>query len=209
MGIISLKQDTMKFAIVAVVVAVFSSQALAQNAFFENVKIADLQKVDPDLLAEGAGLYHRLNELGKAIPDKTKAEVSELWDTAKPLGISLVNRILSNPKLPELVSRTGDWAKKTLPIWLAKANGYAKSRGKRSAQFFYQQQQQNYIDPQIISESEGLLLNTVARTNELIDSLPKMSETGREMAQLWDIAYPQLQSLLAKAGSWANQVPTP
>merc|ERR1712242_312693 len=78
------------------------------------------------------------------------------------------------------------------------------------AAFYSQAFGQNMpIDPAILAGSQDLLLQTVTRTNELIDNLPDMRETGRQMAELWDIAYPQLRSLLAKAGAWANQVPTP
>merc|ERR1711879_827943 len=65
------------------------------------------------------------------------------------------------------------------------------------------------IDPVLLAGSQDLLLQTVSRTNELIDNLPDMRETGRQFAELWGIAFPQLKSLLGKAGAWANQLPTP
>merc|ERR1711881_200131 len=81
----------------------------------------------------------------------------------------------------------------------------------------YQQQQPNfdfsqflqYLDPALLAESQGLVLKTVGRTNELIDGLPPMTETAAQMAALWDIAYPQLSGLLAKAGKWADKVAVP
>merc|ERR1712038_2027037 len=43
----------------------------------------------------------------------------------------------------------------------------------------------------------------------MIDNLPGMSETAGQMAELWGIAFPQLETLLSKSGAWANQVATP
>ncbi len=65
------------------------------------------------------------------------------------------------------------------------------------------------MDPQLLAESSDLVLKTVRRTQELIDNLPPMPETAAQMAQLWEIAYPQLATLLAKSGAWADQVPVP
>merc|ERR1712223_1716904 len=65
------------------------------------------------------------------------------------------------------------------------------------------------LDPAILAESTDVLLKTIQRTDELIDNLPRMDETARQMSDLWAIAYPQLKALLSKAGAWANQVPTP
>ena len=65
------------------------------------------------------------------------------------------------------------------------------------------------MDPAILTESTDVLLNTIDRTNELIDNLPRMDETARQMSELWAIAYPQLKTLLSKAGAWANQVAVP
>ena len=65
------------------------------------------------------------------------------------------------------------------------------------------------MDPAILTESTDVLLKTIQRTDELIDNLPRMDETARQMSDLWAIAYPQLKALLSKAGAWANQVPVP
>ena len=65
------------------------------------------------------------------------------------------------------------------------------------------------MDPAILTESTDVLLNTIERTNEMIDNLPRMDETARQMSDLWAIAYPQLKTLLSKAGAWANQIPVP
>merc|ERR1711994_442617 len=58
------------------------------------------------------------------------------------------------------------------------------------------------VDPQLAVEGQDLLLKTVRRTQDLIDGLPPMSETAVQMADLWAIAYPQLKTLLEKAGKW-------
>ena len=65
------------------------------------------------------------------------------------------------------------------------------------------------LDPAILTESTDVLLKTIDRTNELIDNLPRMDETARQMSDLWAIAYPQLKTLLSKASAWANQSPVP
>ena len=65
------------------------------------------------------------------------------------------------------------------------------------------------MDPALLAEAQALLMQTVQRTNQLIDGLPPMSETAQQMADLWAIAFPQLKSLLEKAGAWADQVPVP
>ena len=72
-----------------------------------------------------------------------------------------------------------------------------------SAQFL------QYLDPALLPEGQALLLKTVQRTNELINGLPPMRETAAQMAELWGIAFPQLETLLSKSGAWANQVATP
>merc|ERR1719510_2620952 len=56
------------------------------------------------------------------------------------------------------------------------------------------------IDPAIVIEAQNLLLKTIQRTEELIDNMPSTAETARQMADLWGIAYPQLRTLLSKAG---------
>merc|ERR1711881_141503 len=66
-----------------------------------------------------------------------------------------------------------------------------------------------YLDPALLAEGQGLLTTTVGRTNQLIDGLPPMTETARQMADLWAIAYPQLSGLLTKAGKWADKVAVP
>ena len=65
------------------------------------------------------------------------------------------------------------------------------------------------MDPAIGVEAQNLLLKTIQRTDELIDNMPSNAEFGRQMSELWGIAYPQLRTLLQKAGAWANQIPTP
>ena len=65
------------------------------------------------------------------------------------------------------------------------------------------------LDPAILAGSTDITLKTIQRTDELIENLPRMDETSRQMSELWAIPYPQLKTLLSKAGAWANQVPTP
>merc|ERR1711881_83548 len=65
------------------------------------------------------------------------------------------------------------------------------------------------MDPQLLVESEALLVKTLQRFNELIDNMPNSQQIGNEASELWDLAYPQLVTLLTKAGAWANQVPVP
>ena len=65
------------------------------------------------------------------------------------------------------------------------------------------------LDPELMSEMTDLLLKTVRRTNDLIDNLPASSDMAAQMADLWAIAYPQLKTLLTKAGAWVNQVQVP
>merc|ERR1719412_1150773 len=104
------------------------------------------------------------------------------------------------PQLRALLEKAGAWA----------AQVPTPARRKRSPQFFgLPYQAAPVANPQVISEAEGLLLKTVQRTSELIDTLPDTAETGAQMAQLWGAAYPQLRALLEKAGAWAAQVPTP
>ena len=49
----------------------------------------------------------------------------------------------------------------------------------------------------------------IQKTEGLIDNMPNTAETAREISYLWGIAYPQLRTLLSKAGAWANQIPVP
>ena len=65
------------------------------------------------------------------------------------------------------------------------------------------------MNPALLDESQDVLLKTIQRTDELIDNLPMMDETSRQMSELWAIVYPQLKTLLSKAGAWANQVAVP
>merc|ERR1719436_1454325 len=65
------------------------------------------------------------------------------------------------------------------------------------------------MDPQLLVESQALLVKTVSRFNELIDNMPNSNQIGNEASELWALAYPQLRTLLTKAGAWANQVPVP
>merc|ERR1719492_373172 len=65
------------------------------------------------------------------------------------------------------------------------------------------------VDPAILTESQILLLNMIQRTKELIDNMPNTAETARELSYLWRNAFPQLRTLLPKAGAWANQAPVP
>merc|ERR550525_1968060 len=65
------------------------------------------------------------------------------------------------------------------------------------------------VDPAILTESQILLLNMIQRTKELIDNMPNTAETARELSYLWGNAFPQLRTLLPKAGAWANQAPVP
>ena len=65
------------------------------------------------------------------------------------------------------------------------------------------------LDPAILAGSTDITLKTIQRTDELIENLPRMDETSRQMSELWAIAYPQLKTLLSKAGAWANQIPVP
>ena len=52
-------------------------------------------------------------------------------------------------------------------------------------------------------------MKMIQKTEELIDNMPNTAESAREMAYLWGIAYPQLRTLLTKAGAWANYAPVP
>merc|ERR1712018_673566 len=65
------------------------------------------------------------------------------------------------------------------------------------------------VNPAILTESQELLLKTIRRTEELINNMPSTAETARQMTELWRIAYPQLRTLLTKAGAWANYSPVP
>ena len=49
----------------------------------------------------------------------------------------------------------------------------------------------------------------IQKTEGLIDNMPNTAETARELSYLWGIAFPQLRTLLPKAGAWANQAPVP
>merc|ERR1719273_787102 len=193
----------MKFAIFAVVVAVCVSQAFGQYyaaqpfAYQAANLVAGL---DPQLLVEAQALavksVQRVNEFVDNMPNSQQigAEASELW-------------ALAYPQLKTLLTKAGAWANQ-IPV---------PARRKRSPQFFYNQggndafnqianDVRQYMDPAILTESTDVLLNTIERTNEMIDNLPRMDETARQMSDLWAIAYPQLKTLLSKAGAWANQV---
>ena len=123
--------------------------------------------------------------------DETARQMSDLW-------------AIAYPQLKALLSKAGAWANQ-VPT---------PARRKRSPQYFYQggndlTQWSKYLNPALNTESQELLLKTVRRTIELIDNLPGMSETAGQMAELWGIAFPQLETLLSKSGAWANQVATP
>merc|ERR1712193_146605 len=94
-------------------------------------------------------------------------------------------------------------------------NPYAGQRQQQVAPQAYQNsnfdfsQFLQYLDPALLAESQGLLIKTIGRTNQVIDGLPPMTETAAQMADLWAIAYPQLSGLLTKAGKWADKVAVP
>ena len=44
----------------------------------------------------------------------------------------------------------------------------------------------------------------IQKTEGLIDNMPNTAETAREISYLWGIAYPQLRTLLPKAGDWPS-----
>merc|ERR1712223_799741 len=209
MGIITWKRTTMKFAVTAVVMAVLSSQALAYTsynrpqAYSSRPNFYGNGNLDPAILAESTDVLmktiQRTDDLVDNLPsmDETARQMPDLW-------------AIAYPQLKTLLSKAGAWASQ-IPV---------PGRRKRSPQFFYQQggndafnqiasDVMQYMDPAILTESTDVLLNTIERTNEMIDNLPRMDETARQMSELWAIAYPQLKTLLSKAGAWANQVAVP
>ena len=44
----------------------------------------------------------------------------------------------------------------------------------------------------------------IQKTEELIDNMPNTAETARELSYLWGNAFPQLRTLLPKAGAWTS-----
>ena len=153
--------------------------------------------MNPALLDESQDVLlktiQRTDELIDNLPrmDETARQMSDLW-------------AIAYPQLKALLSKAGAWANQ-VPT---------PARRKRSPQYFYQggndlTQWSKYLNPALNTESQELLLKTVRRTIELIDNLPGMSETAGQMSELWAIAYPQLKTLLSKAGAWANQVAVP
>merc|ERR1711953_637182 len=212
MGHHHLEKTTMKFAVTAVVMAVLSSQALAYSSYYRpqgysmsspNFYQNAIGNLDPAILTESTDVLlktiERTDELIDNLPrmDETARQMSDLW-------------AIAYPQLKTLLSKAGAWANQ-IPV---------PARRKRSPQFFYNQggndafnqianDVRQYMDPAILTESTDVLLNTIERTNEMIDNLPRMDETARQMSDLWAIAYPQLKTLLSKAGAWANQIPVP
>merc|ERR1711953_467880 len=206
MGIITWKRTTMKFAVTAVVMAVLSSQALAYSSYYRpqgysmsstNFYQNAIGNINPAILTESTDVLlktiQRTDELIDNLPrmDETARQMSDLW-------------AIAYPQLKTLLSKAGAWANQVA----------VPARRKRSPQYYNQggidfTQMTQYLDPALNTKSQELLLKTVRRTIELIDNLPGMSETARQMAELWGIAFPQLETLLSKSGAWTNQVATP
>merc|ERR1719242_205906 len=87
--------------------------------------------------------------------------------------------------------------------------GYMMNRNSQGQNFDIYSNLVENVNPAILTESQELLLKTIRRTEELINNMPSTAETARQMTELWRIAYPQLRTLLTKAGAWANYAPVP
>merc|ERR1712223_529250 len=169
MGIITWKRTTMKFAVTAVVMAVLSSQALAYTsynrpqAYSSRPNFYGNGNLDPAILAESTDVLmktiQRTDDLVDNLPsmDETARQMSDLW-------------AIAYPQLKTLLSKVGAWANQ-VPT---------PARRKRSPHFFYQGG-----NPAILDESQNVSLKTIQRTDELIDNLPMMDETSRQMSELW------------------------